>query len=158
MTQVPIQPGLFTLPGDPRGIRLLASRCPGCGRHHFPAAETCPYCRGDGCEAAAVGARGRIYLATVVTAAPPGYRGPVPYGFGVVELEEGLRVVTRLADARIESLAPGTPVELQVAPLFRNEDGDEVLSFSYAPAGARPEVAPGAADAGAAGGQRGERE
>ena len=35
-----------------------------------------------------------------MTAAPPGYNGPVPYGFGVVELDGiGLRVVGRLTEA-----------------------------------------------------------
>ena len=32
--------------------------------------------------------------------APPGYTGEVPFGFGVVELPEGLRVITRLTESR----------------------------------------------------------
>ena len=43
----------------------------------------------------------------------PGYAGPVPYGFGVVELDGSplLRVLSRLAG---EGLAPGCPVHLAV--------------------------------------------
>src|SRR5205814_5184655 len=41
-----------------------------------------------------------LWAWTAVTAAPPGYEGAVPYGFGVVELvREHLRVVTRLREA-----------------------------------------------------------
>lgn len=135
MAQVPIHPGLFTLPDDPRGPRLLAGRCTTCGKHHFPAGATCPYCSGADCTVATVGARGTLWLHTVVNARPPGYRGPLPYGFGIVDLPEGLRVVTRLAESRLEELRPGMPLALEIAPLFVNDAGDEVLSFAYRAAG-----------------------
>ena len=32
-------------------------------------------------------------------APPPGYLGEVPFGFGVVELDEGLRVLGRLTES-----------------------------------------------------------
>lgn len=134
MAQVPIHPGLFTLPGDPRGTRLLAGRCEACGKRHFPAGDTCPFCTAGGCTTDAVGATGTIYLHTVVNARPPGYRGEVPYGFGIVDLPEGLRVVSRLAESSLDALRPGLAVELEVAPLFTNDAGDEVLSFTYRPA------------------------
>jgi len=133
MAQVPIHPGLFTPPGDPRGARLLAGRCPACGKHHFPAAGTCPYCTAEGCEPVALGAAGTLYLYTVVNARPPGYRGDVPYGFGIVELPEGLRVVSRIAETDLDVLQVGLPVKLEIAPLFTNDAGDEVLSFAYRP-------------------------
>jgi len=136
MAQVAIHPGLFTMPDDPRGPRLLAARCGACGKHHFPAGETCPYCSADGCRVEAVGARGTLYLHTVVNARPPGYRGPLPYGFGVVDLDEGLRVVSRLTVSDLARLRPGLPVELEIAPLFTNDAGDEVLSFAYRPTAA----------------------
>lgn len=134
MAQVAIHPGLFTMPDDPRGPRLLAARCRRCGKYHFPSGETCPYCSADGCTVDAIGARGTIYVHTVVNARPPGYRGPLPYGFGVVELTEGLRVVTRLTETSLDVLRAGLAVELEVAPLFTNDAGDEVLSFAYRPA------------------------
>lgn len=133
MAQVPIQPGLFTLPDDPRGPRLLAGRCATCGKHHFPAGTSCPYCSGQSCEVDAIGATGTLYLHTVVNARPPGYRGPLPYGFGIVDLPEGLRVVSRLGEARLDVLRPGMAVTLEIAPLFTNDAGDEVLSFAYRP-------------------------
>jgi len=133
MAQVPIHPGLFTLPDDPRGPRLLAGHCAACGKHHFPAGTSCPYCSGQSCAVEAIGATGTLYLHTVVHARPPGYRGPVPYGFGVVDLSEGLRVVSRLGEASLDALRPGMSVGLEIAPLFTNDAGDEVLSFAYRP-------------------------
>jgi uncharacterized OB-fold protein len=138
MAQVPIHAGLFTLPGDPRGPRLLAARCAACARHHFPAGEACPYCSATECTVEAIGANGTLYLHTVVNAPPPGYRGEVPYGFGLVDLPEGLRVVTRIEETDPGVLRPGLPLELAIAPLYVNDAGDEVLCFAYRPSsGAR---------------------
>jgi len=112
----PIHEGLFTKPDDPRGAALLAGRCGACGG-----------------SVEAVGATGRIFLHTVVQTAPPGYTGPVPYGFGLVDLPEGLRVVTRLAAADLDALESGLRVRLEIAPLCTDEEGNEILSWAYRP-------------------------
>jgi len=70
---------------------------------------------------------------TVVNTAPPGYEGPVPFGFGVVELPEGLRVITRLEITDPADLDFGAPVQLTVAPLHENDDGDLVVTYTFAP-------------------------
>jgi uncharacterized OB-fold protein len=63
-----------------------------------------------------------------VTAAPPGYRGHVPYGFGVVELPEGLRVVTRLTETDPSRLASGQAMQLVLVPL-----AEDVVTYAFAP-------------------------
>ncbi len=131
MAQVAIQPGLFTAPPQPR---LLAGQCDGCRERHFPTADFCPYCSHDAISICEVGATGTLYLHTVVNSAPPGYDGPVPYGFGLVDLPEGLRVVTRLVAPDLAELRSGLPVRLVVEPLYRDDDGNDVLSWAYGPA------------------------
>ena len=111
-----ISEGLFVSAGD--GPRLLAARCVACGKLSFPAAPVCPYCGADGAREARVGPAGRLCLYTAVLSRPPGYRGEVPYGFGVVELEDGLRVIARLTESRLERLRPGLALRLVVEPLF----------------------------------------
>ena len=128
----PITHGLF-LGGDD-GPRLLAGACADCRRLHFPAAPWCPYCGASGCGTTPIGPDGRLHLYTVVATPPPGYRGAVPYGFGVVDLPEGLRVVTRLTESDLARLAPGLPMRLVVEPLFTDDDGTPVLSYAFAPA------------------------
>ena len=127
----PIASDLFTGDADPP--RLRAARCAACTKLHFPAGAVCPYCGGDACVATPVGPAGRLWLYTAVLTAPPGYRGPIPYGFGVVELEDGLRVVTRLTELRLDRLRPGLPVRLVVEPLFVDDDGRPVLSYAFRP-------------------------
>ena len=53
-----------------------------------------------------------------MTAAPPGYEGPVPYGFGVVSLPaDGIQVVTRLVEADPSTLQEGDAVHFTTVPL-----------------------------------------
>ena len=129
----PVVDGLFVTDAD--GPRLLAARCPACGKPHFPAGRVCPYCAGDGCLEMHVGPEARLCFYTVVHTRPPGYRGEVPYGFGVVELAGGLRVIARLTEAQSERLRPGLPMRLIVEPLFTDDDGRPVLSYGFRPEG-----------------------
>ena len=86
-----------------------------------------------------VGPAGRLRLCTVVANRPPGYRGPLPYGFGVVELDgTGLEVITRLTESDPARLRPGLAVRLVVEPLFADDDGTPVLSYAFAPDPAAP--------------------
>ena len=55
---------------------------------------------------------------TKVQIAPPGYEGPVPYGFGIVELDDGIRVLGRLeGDGDPDGLAFGQRMRCVVDPL-----------------------------------------
>jgi len=127
---VPVREGLFTEGGRPR---LLGSRCGACGNHFFPRHDTCPYCSAAEAAPVELSERGHLWAWTAVTTAPPGYRGPVPYGLGVVELPEGLRVVSRLTEADPSRLRAGEPVELVVVPLHVDEDDRDVVGYAFSP-------------------------
>ena len=99
------------------------------GHHHFPRAEVCPYTGADDVEQAELPTSGRLWLWTAVTTAPPGYEGPVPYGFGIVELDGiGLRVVGRLTEPDPARLHEGQPVRLVT------ERFGEVTTWAFSPA------------------------
>ena len=127
---VAVRAGLFA-EGDPP--RLLGGRCAACGGHHFPRHETCPYCSSVDVSAVLLSPTGRLWAWTAVTAAPPGYLGEVPYGFGVVELDEGIRVITRLTEADPSALHSGQPMRLVVVPLHTDEAGNDVVTYAFAP-------------------------
>jgi hypothetical protein len=67
-----------------------------------------------------------------VTAAPPGYRGPVPFGFGVVELPEGVRVITRVAFP-VDEYSFGQPMHLRFVELPGEDDGEPLTTWEFAP-------------------------
>ncbi len=111
------------------GERLIGGRCQSCQRPHFPRAGTCPYCGHDAIDRIELSDRGTLWAWTAVTAPPPGYTGDVPYGFGVVELPEGLRVITRLTEADVDALEFGQPMRLTLVPLR-----DDVVTYAFEPA------------------------
>jgi uncharacterized OB-fold protein len=123
----PVHEGLFT------DHRLVGGRCGDCGRHHFPAAAICPYCDAAEVTHVELSETGTLWGWTAVTAAPPGYGGEVPFGFGVVELPEGLRVISRIEEADPARLAFGVPVRFALVPLHTDEDGTEVVTYTFAP-------------------------
>ncbi len=125
---MPVHPGLFTL--DPP--RLLGARCDACTEHHFPRLEQCPYCGSERIVEVELADHGTLWGWTEVTAPPPGYRGEVPFGFGVVELPEGLRVITRLA-APVAGYEFGQPMHLRLTTLHHTEAGEPVVTWEFAP-------------------------
>jgi uncharacterized OB-fold protein len=133
MARVPLKAGLLStidLDADPH---LVGSRCADCRQLHFPPSSTCPYCSGSDCESVRLSNRGILYAYTSVEKAPPGYHGPLPYGFGVVELPEGIRLISRLAESRVDRLSFGMPVCLVLEEIFIDEAGDHVIGWSFEP-------------------------
>lgn len=104
--------------------RLIGGRCGGCGRHCFPCGASCPWCGAPDPDPVRLSPTGTLWGWTAVTAAPPGYVGPVPYGFGVVELVEGLRVVTRLTEPDPSRLRFGQPMRLVTEAFETGAAGD----------------------------------
>ena len=128
MTSQPVHDGLFQ--SDPAA--LLGTRCNACGQHAFPRTSVCPYCGSVAVTDVVLSDSGTLWLWTTVTAAPPGYLGDVPFGFGIVELPEGVRVITRLA-VPDGSYVEGLPMRLQIVPLHVTGDGDAVETWEFAP-------------------------
>jgi uncharacterized OB-fold protein len=129
-----VREGLFT-DGDPPA--LLASRCGNCGSVLFPRVDACTYCASDGSEPLELTGPGTLWAWTAVTAPPPGYEGEVPFGMGVVELPEGVRVITRLTESDPDSLDPDQAMELRIVPLHHNAEGNEVVTYAFAPVGTK---------------------
>jgi uncharacterized OB-fold protein len=126
--RVLVRDGLFT-DSDPPA--LLGSRCTACGKSHFPRADACPYCATEDPEAVELSRRGTLWAWTAVTAPPPGYKGEVPYGVGIVELPEGVRVIGRLTESDPGVLSEGQAMELRVVPLHTDDEGNDVVTYAF---------------------------
>jgi uncharacterized OB-fold protein len=131
----PIEPGLFRDDGD--GPRLIGAMCVPCGERAFPYTDICPWCGAHATHQVSLAPTGTLWAWTAVTAAPPGYSGPVPFGFGVVELDDGLRVVTRLTEADPTALSFGQPMTLVLDAVDRDDEGHDLMTWAFAPTGAR---------------------
>ena len=130
----PVHESLFGV--DPAGPPfLLGGECGACDRVQFPMASTCPACGSPEVAQVHLPTRGTLWGWTAVTAPPPGYLGTVPFGFGVVELDGGLRVITRIEEADPERLAFGMPMRLVVVELGSDSGADHtdvIMTYAFA--------------------------
>jgi uncharacterized OB-fold protein len=123
----PIADGLFEL-SDDGTITLIGGYSPTSDKYHFPLLDTCPYSGARDVQRVPLSRDATLWAWTAVTAAPPGYNGAVPYGFGVVELvAERLRVITRLRNADPANLEFG-----QAMTLLPEELPDGVVTWAFA--------------------------
>jgi uncharacterized protein len=125
----PIEPSVLRVDGAQ--VTLLGGWSETSGFLHFPLAPVCPFTGADDVVPADLPRTGSVWLHTEVTLAPPGYLGPVPYGFGIVELdgEPLLRIVTRLGG---EGIRRGTRVTLAGEEL-PGPDGEPVTTWVFRP-------------------------
>lgn len=56
-----------------------------------------------------------------------------PYGVGLVQLGDEVRVEARLTEAHADALHIGMEVELDVVPFRTDDDGSEVVTFAFRP-------------------------
>lgn len=76
--------------------RLTLQRCRDCRRFvHYPRA-VCPHCMSEDLGWEEVSGEGSIYTYTVVHRAPDAFVGDAPYVVALVELGEGVRLLSRL--------------------------------------------------------------
>lgn len=122
-----IHDGLFEI-ADDGSIALIGGYSPSSTTYHFPLLDTCPYSGATDVQRVLLSREATLWAWTAVTAAPPGYSGPVPYGFGVVELvAEKLRVITRLRESDPARLEFGQPMKL-----VADELPDGVVTWAFA--------------------------
>ena len=137
---VAVADGIFTMEGG--RPRLLGSRCTNCGNHMFPRQRGCPKCMFDEQEDVELATTGTLWTWTVQAFPPkaPPYLGPVgddfrPYGVGYVELDGQLRVEARLTESDPTKLTVGMPMELVLETLGVDEDGNDIVTYAFAPIG-----------------------
>ncbi len=113
---------------------LLGSRCTHCGEVTFPKQHRCANCSSEAVEEVPLSARGTLYSFTNVNyPVPDGYKGPVPYGVGMIELPEGVRLMAHLTESDPRKLRVGMAMALVLDKLFAQDDGAEVVGFKFKP-------------------------
>ncbi|MBI2305206.1 MAG: Zn-ribbon domain-containing OB-fold protein [Chloroflexi bacterium] len=80
---------------------LLIQRCQECGRFYFYPRPLCPHCLSPHVEWVRASGRGTLYTYNInYRATYPGFAADVPYVMAIVELEEGVRLMTNLVDVK----------------------------------------------------------
>jgi uncharacterized OB-fold protein len=114
--------------------KLMGSRCRECGALFVPPRPLCIGCHGSGMEWVEMTGEGKLKAFTCIAVVPPsmmeeGYDREHPYCSGVVELEEGARVVARIEEvdtSKPENIHVGMPL---TAKFLHRGEGENVSTF-----------------------------
>jgi uncharacterized protein len=138
MSSAAFAPEVFTWPSDEP--QLIGGRCRDCAAVTFPRQASCPRCGTPEMEEHLLPRRGTLWTWTTQEFLPkePYASGETmetfkPFGVGLVQLGEEVRVEGRLTEADPAKLRIGMEVEVVVVP-FRADDEGEVLVYAFAPA------------------------
>jgi len=108
--------------------RLVFQRCRDCGEWRHLPRHLCASCGSAAWDWSASGGRGRLFSWTITHQAPfPPFAGATPYAVVVVEMDEGVRLVSGLRGLPLGKLSLDLPVvvdfehvsESAAVPFFR---------------------------------------
>jgi uncharacterized OB-fold protein len=140
MAEIAFAPDVFTWPSEEP--QLIGGRCRECAAVTFPAWPSCARCGSTEVEQHLLPRRGTLWTFTTQEFLPkePYATGEtnetfIPYGIGMVQLGDEVRVEGRLTESNPEKLAFGMELELVVVPFRTDPDGTVVLTYAFAPAG-----------------------
>jgi uncharacterized OB-fold protein len=138
--QKPIGPNVFTEGDEPQ---LIGGQCSDCAAVTFPNQSRCPRCGTQTMEELLLPRRGKIvawttqgFPPTFPWAGDPTGKNFETYGIAVVQLDDIVRVEAKLTENDPEKLDFGMDVELRLIPFYTDADGDEIMTFAFAPVGA----------------------
>ncbi|UCF11682.1 MAG: Zn-ribbon domain-containing OB-fold protein [Thermoplasmatales archaeon] len=99
--------------------KLMGTHCKKCGEKYFPPRADCIKCLSDDVKWIEYSGRGTLHSYTKINAAPKGFDDIAPYILGVVDLEEGGRLISWIGDIPDDDIKIG--MEIKVVPRIFEE-------------------------------------
>ena len=100
--------------------RLMGTRCKKCSSTSFPPRADCEECMSGEFEFIEMSGKATLHTFTEIVAAPTGFEELTPYTVGVVDLDEGGRLLAWIGDT-VENEEIKIGMKLQVVPQIFEE-------------------------------------
>lgn len=107
-----------------RDGELRIQRCRSCSRHYFYPRPDCPHCAGRDTEWVPAAGTATLYSYVINHRPAPGFADEGPYVIAVVELPEGVRMMSNIVN--VEPDPDRLPLDLPLRVVFEQR-GDEML-------------------------------
>ena len=110
--------------------RLIGEKCTSCGATFFPRNAVCLGCGSKDLEECKLAEKGNVVTWTTIRNPPEGYEKYAPYVVALVELDDGVRVLSQIVDVEPDDVETGMRVEAA----FRRvkEDGSSgIIEYGY---------------------------
>ncbi|MCO5312062.1 MAG: OB-fold domain-containing protein [Microthrixaceae bacterium] len=138
MSQVAFAPEVFTWPSD--SPQLISGKCDQRASVTFPKPSSCARCGSVDVAEHLLARTGTLWTFTTQEFLPkePYAGGETPetfrpYGVGLVQLGDEVRVEARLTESDPKRLQIGMELELVIVPFRTDPDGTTVMTFAFAP-------------------------
>jgi uncharacterized OB-fold protein len=135
--QIPIEEGLFEeAASDDTLPCLIGNRCRECGLPAFPKTPVCPRCMIQGTmEETKFEGKGTLDSFSIVQAALPGFKAPSIQAY--INIENGPKIWSLVTGCEPEenALRLGMDMEMVIAMVREDEEGNEIMSYQFKPAG-----------------------
>ena len=110
--------------------RLIGGMCAACGAAFFPRRAVCPRCGSRDLQEQKLRERGSVVSWTVIRNPPTGYEKYAPYVVALIELDDGVRVLSQVVDVEAEEMETGMRVEATFRRI--REDGSSgIIEYGY---------------------------
>ncbi|MGQ9679835.1 MAG: Zn-ribbon domain-containing OB-fold protein [Candidatus Bathyarchaeia archaeon] len=110
--------------------RLIGSRCSDCGEVFFPRRLVCLKCHSRHLSDYKLSEKGRVVSWTIIRNPPKEYEKYAPYAVGLIELDDGVRIISQLVDLEPEAIKTGMRVEA-VFRRIQEEGSSGIIEYGY---------------------------
>ena len=115
--------------------RLLGTKCDNCQNIYFPVRKVCPHCRRKGkTKTIRFSGRGKVHSFTVIRVPPNGFEAYTPYIIGLIELDEGPKLISQIIDCDPKKIFIGISVDMCFRKLkSQGKEGIICYGFKFRP-------------------------
>lgn len=92
--------------------KLKGTKCKKCAEFYFPPRADCAECLTSDMEWVALSGKGTLISYTTIHAAPAGFEEDAPYSLGIIELEEGGKLLAHIED--IDDIKIGMKLKVEI--------------------------------------------
>ncbi len=93
--------------------KLIIQKCEDCQKYVFYPRTACPFCFSDNLGWVEASGKGTVYSFTVVeNNAPSAFLADMPYVVAMIDLEEGVRMLSNIVECDLKALRCDMPVEV----------------------------------------------
>ena len=118
----------------PQRYRYEANKCSFCGKINFPPRIICPECQGREFETTKLAEKGKVLTYTVIRVAPQQFADQAPFAVGIVELEDGVRLMGQIVDCDIDLIKIDQKVKLEFRKIYDvGESGVICYGYKFVP-------------------------
>ncbi len=96
----------------PQRYRLEAGKCKKCGQVYFPPRLICPECKSKQFETIKLNPEGKLLTYTIIRIASDKFSIQAPYAVGIVELNDGVKLTTQIANVDFDRIKIGMKLKL----------------------------------------------